>query len=136
MPPSQQGLKAGKKYTVTGTKTYDGRENSKEFEPIKQYKIDGKWVSARLFESLCPQCGNKAITIWDNWWNYRPKEEREAQVAAMGTWTYLLIQMFAFEWAMAYSSLIPMGNRKVNREAGEAFLGMIADDMDAVMRGR
>ena len=65
-----------------------------------------------------------------------PKDKREAQVAAMGTWTYLLIQMFAFEWAMAYSSLIPMGNRKMNREAGEAFLSMIADDMDAVMRGR
>jgi len=105
------GLKAGKKYTVTGTKTYDGRENSKEFEPIKD-------------------------TIWDNWWNYVPKEKREASVAAMGTWTYLLIQMFAFEWAMAYSSLIPLGNRKINRQAGEAFLGMIADDMDAVMRGR
>jgi len=131
-----QGLKAGKKYTVTGTKTYDGRENSKEFEPIKEFKIEGKWVSARLFESLCPQCGHKAISIWDNWWNYVPKEKREAQVAASGTWTYLLIQMFAFEWAMAYSSLIPMGNRKMNREAGEAFLGMIADDMDAVMRGR
>ncbi len=130
------GLKAGKKYTVTGTKTYDGRENSKEFEPIKEYKIDGKWVSARLFSSICPQCGNEAITIWDNWWNYIPKEKREASVAAKGTWTYLLIQMFAFEWAMAYSSLIPLGNRKINRQAGEAFLGMIADDMDAVMRGR
>ena len=45
-------------------------------------------------------------------------------------------QMFAFEWAMAYSSLIPLGNRKMNRQAGEDFLGMIADDMDAVMRGR
>jgi len=130
------GLKKGKKYIVSGTKTYDNRENSEEFEPIKEYKIDGKWVSARLFESLCPQCGNEAITIWDNWWNYMPKEERDARVASSGTWQYLLIQMFAFEWAMAYSSLIPLGNRKVNREAGEEFLGMIAEDMDAVMRGR
>ena len=121
---------------VKGTKTYDGRENSKEFEPIKEYLIEGQWVSARLFQSLCPQCGHEAITIWDNWWNYMPPEKMQARVAAMGTWTYLLILMFACEWAMAYSSLIPLGGRKMNREAGEAFLEMIADDMDAVMRGK
>ena len=131
-----KGLRAGKRYVVKGTKTYDGRENSKEFEPIKEYLIEGQWVSARLFQSLCPQCGHEAITIWDNWWNYMPPEKMQARVARSGTWTYLLIQMFAFEWAMAYSSLIPLGGRKMNREAGEAFLEMIADDMDAVMRGK
>ena len=131
-----QGLKAGNKYVVSGTKTYDDRENSEEFEPIKEYKIDGKWVSARLFNSLCPQCGNEAITIWDNWWNYMPKEQREARIEAQGSWEYLLIQMFAFEWAMAYSTFIPLGTLPMNRDAGEAFLEMIADDMDALMRGK
>jgi len=129
------GLKSGKIYVVSGTKTYDNRENSEEFEPIKEYKIDGKWVSARLFKSLCPQCGHEAITIWDNWWNYMPKERREARIASQGSWEYLLIQMFAFEWAMAYSTFIKLGSLPLNRDAGEAFLELIADDMDAVMRG-
>ena len=44
--------------------------------------------------------------------------------------------MFAFEWAMAYSSLVKYGGKKLNREAGEQFLEDIADDMDAVMRGK
>ena len=53
-----------------------------------------------------------------------------------GTWVYLLIQMFAFEWAMAYSSLVKYGARTLNREAGEQFLEDISDDMDAIMVGR
>ena len=59
-----------------------------------------------------------------------------ASAETRGTWVYLLIQMFAFEWAMAYSSLIKYGKRPLNREAGEQFLDDIADDMDAVMRGK
>jgi hypothetical protein len=60
----------------------------------------------------------------------------EKSVAGKGTWLYLLIQMFAFEWAMAYSSLIPYGSLPLQRETGEKFLIDISDDMDAVMRGR
>jgi hypothetical protein len=37
---------------------------------------------------------------------------------------------------MAYSSLIKYGKRPLNRDAGEQFLDDIADDMDAVMRGK
>jgi hypothetical protein len=59
-----------------------------------------------------------------------------ASAESRGTWVYLLIQMFAFEWAMAYSSLVKYGGKKLNREAGEQFLEDIADDMDAVMRGK
>ena len=102
------GLKKGKNYIVSGTKTYDNRENTEEFEPIKEYKIDGNWVSARLFASLCPQCGNEAITIWDNWWNYNP-DWLDAMVEQKGTWVYLLIQMFALQYAMLYSSIYHWG---------------------------
>ena len=59
-----------------------------------------------------------------------------ASAEGMGTWVYLLIQMFAFEWAMAYSSIVKYGMNNLNREAGEKFLEDISDDMDAVMRGR
>tara|TARA_B110000444_G_scaffold167446_1_gene156456 strand:+ start:3608 stop:4768 length:1161 start_codon:yes stop_codon:yes gene_type:complete len=128
------GLKKGKNYIVSGTKTYDNRENTEEFEPIKEYKIDGNWVSARLFASLCPQCGHEAITIWDNWWNYNP-DWLDAMVEQKGTWVYLLIQMFALQYAMLYSSILPLGSRPLTRETGEQFLSMIADDMDSVMRG-
>ena len=65
-----------------------------------------------------------------------PKEQRDARIAAQGSWEYLLIQMFAFEWAMAYSTFIPLGTLPLNRDAGEAFLELIADDMDALMRGK
>ncbi len=130
------GLKKGKKYTVTDTKTYDGRRGSKEFEPISQFKVDGNWVSARYCETCCPQCGEPAKNTWDNWWDYVPRAQMVASAESRGTWVYLLIQMFAFEWAMAYSSLVKYGARNLNREAGEQFLEDISDDMDAVMRGR
>jgi len=130
------GLKKGSRYVVTDTKTYDGRTGSKEFEPISQFKIDGEWVSARYCQTCCPQCGIKAKNTWDNWWDYVSREEMEATIEQEGTWRYLLIQMFAFEWAMAYSTIMPYGGRKLIREAGEKFLEDISDDMDAVMRGR
>ena len=60
----------------------------------------------------------------------------QANVEAQGTWVYLLIQMFAFEWAMAYSTLVKYGDEPLVRETGEKFLEHIADDMDGVMRGR
>lgn len=129
------GFTKGKTYVVEGTKTYDGRENTEDYEPISQYLIAGKWVSARLFQTSCPDCGSPCRNIWDNWWHYKPKAERLEDIEVSGTWQYLLIQMFAFEWAMAYSSFIPMGKRALDRKTGEAFLAMIADDMDAIMRG-
>ena len=128
------GLKAGKRYTVEGARTYEGRESG-GFEPIAEYKINGEWVSARYCETCCPQCGNPAKNTWDNWWDYVSREDMEAAVAGKGTWLYLLIQMFAFEWGMAYSSLIPYGSNPLNRATGEKFLMDISDDMDAVMRG-
>jgi hypothetical protein len=64
-----------------------------------------------------------------------PREKQLAQIEAQGTWVYLLIQMFAFEWAMAYSTVIPYGQRSLCRQSGEEFLMDISDDMDAVMRG-
>lgn len=136
MLKSEGGLVKGKRYTVQDTKTYDGRRGSKEFEPISQFKIEGTWVSARYCETCCPQCGEPAKHLWDNWWDYVPREEMIASAEERGTWVYLLIQMFAFEWAMAYSSLVKYGGRPLNREAGERFLEDISDDMDAVMRGR
>jgi hypothetical protein len=136
MLKSEGGLVKGKKYTVQDTKTYDGRRGSKEFEPISQFKIEGTWVSARYCETCCPQCGEPAKNTWDNWWDYVPREDMIASAEERGTWVYLLIQMFAFEWAMAYSSLVKYGGRPLNREAGERFLEDISDDMDAVMRGR
>ena len=129
-------LKKGKRYMVEDTKTYDGRRNVGDFEPISQFKIEGEWVASRHTESCCPQCGNPCGSIWDRWWNYVPREQMEAQAAGEGTWVYLLIQMFAFEWAMAYSSIIPYGDKPLNRSTGERFLEDISDDMDAVMRGR
>ncbi len=130
------GLKEGKRYIVQATKTYDGRVNSKEFEPISEFKINGDWVSARHCESCCPQCGNPCKSTWDNWWGYVSRDDMMASAESRGTWVYLVIQMFAFEWAMAYSSLIKYGKRPLNRDAGEQFLDDIADDMDAVMRGK
>jgi hypothetical protein len=136
MLKSVGNLKKGKRYVVQDTKTYDGRKNIGEFEPIAEFKIDGSWVAARHTESCCPQCGNPCKSIWDNWWGYVSREQMEASAETRGTWVYLLIQMFAFEWAMAYSTLIPYGERTLNRGAGEQFLEDISDDMDAVMRGR
>tara|TARA_B100000214_G_scaffold338847_1_gene284260 strand:+ start:3890 stop:5035 length:1146 start_codon:yes stop_codon:yes gene_type:complete len=130
------GLKEGKKYAVTKTRTYDGRENSEDFEPIKEYQINGTWVSARHTQGVCPQCGNPCGSLWDRWWGYTPPDLREAQIAAEGTWIYLLIQMYAFQWAMVYSSIVPMGKEPLIRATGEKFLELIAEDMDAVMRGK
>jgi len=136
MLKDEAGLKKGKRYTVQATKTYDGRIDSKDFEPISEFKIDGTWVSARYCETCCPQCGNEAKNTWDNWWDYVPRAKMVASAESRGTWVYLLIQMFAFEWAMAYSSLVKYGGKTLNRKAGEQFLEDIADDMDAVMRGK
>ena len=127
-------LKKGSRYTVESTRTFDGRIDSPTFEPIKEYKINGQWTSARYCQSACPQCGNVAISIWDNWWKYRPKAETEAEIAQEGTYRYLLIQMFAFEWAMAYSTLIPYGNNPKVKATGEKFLEDIAEEMNNVMR--
>ena len=65
-----------------------------------------------------------------------PREQMQARAEAEGTWVYLLIQMFAFEWAMAYSSVVKYGKKPLNRSTGEQFLEDISDDMDAVMRGK
>ena len=129
-------LKEGKKYAVTKTRTYDGRENSGDFEPIKEYQINGNWVSARHTQGVCPQCGNSCDSLWGRWWGYTPPDLREAQIAAEGTWIYLLIQMYAFQWAMVYSSIVPMGKEPLIRATGEKFLELIVEDMDAVMRGK
>lgn len=130
------GLKLGKRYTVQDTKTYDGRTGSKEFEPISQFKIEGTWVSARYCETCCPQCHSSAKNTWDNWWDYVPRADMIASAESRGTWVYLLIQLFAFEWAMAYSSIVKYGARSLQRASGEQFLEDISDDMDAVMRGK
>ena len=127
-------LKKGSRYTVEATKTFDGRIDSSKFEPIKEYKINGQWTSARYCQTACPQCGNVSVSIWEFWWKYRPMAETEAQIADEGTWRYLLIQMFAMEWAMAYSTLIPYGNKPKVRQTGEQFLEDIADEMNDVMR--
>jgi|TARA_R110001632_G_scaffold68767_1_gene160949 hypothetical protein len=136
MLKSVGGLKIGKRYTVEATKTFDGRIDVKDFEPIKEYKINGEWISARHAETRCPQCGLGAKNIWDNWWDYIPKDEMDARIANSGTWRYLLIQMFAFEWAMAYSTLVPYGNMRKDRATGEQFLEDIAEEMDGVMRSK
>ena len=136
MLKSDGSLKKGSRYTVESTKTFDGRIDSPTFEPIKEYKINGQWTSARYCQTACPQCGNVAVSIWEIWWKYRPKAETEAQIAQEGTWRYLLIQMFAFEWAMAYSTLIPYGSKPMVRQTGEQFLEDIADEMNDVMRSK
>ena len=128
-------LKEGRKYKVEKTRTFDGRENTTEFEPISEYLINGTWVSARYTEGVCPQCGNECESLWGRWWNYIPPAKREAQIASMGTWVYLLIQMYAYQWAMVYSTILPMGTLPQNRETGERFLELISSDMDKVMRG-
>lgn len=130
------GFKKGQKYVVEGTKTYDGRTNTEGFEPIKEFQIGGQWVGTRYCQPACPDCGAPANTIWDNWWQYTTKEQKEAEIKTYGTWRYLLIQMFAFEWAMAYSSVIKYGNNPLNRDTGKQFLSDIASDMDAAMRSR
>jgi len=135
MIKSVGSLKEGKTYTVLSTKTFDGRIDSPNFEPIKDYMINGEWISARYCQSCCPQCKHEAISIWDNWWHYVPKEVMEARIASGGTWRYLLIQMFAFEWAMAYSTLIPYGKKSMVRSTGEKFLEDIAEEMDDLMMG-
>ena len=129
-------LKEDRTYVVEGTRSFDNREDRADFEPIKDYKIKGDWVSARYCESLCPQCKSSATTIWDYWWKYTPKAHKDAEIASEGTWRYLLIQMFAFEWAMAYSTCIKYGDEPLNREMGKKFLDDVASDMDAVMRSR
>lgn len=129
-------LKEGQSYVVEGTRTYDGRVNTEDFEPIKEFKINGEWYGTRYLQAACPDCGAPANTIWDNWWQYRTPAQRQAEIKTYGTWRYLLIQMFAFEWAMAYSSIIPYGSEPLNRDTGKKFLRDLSSDMDAVMRSR
>tara|TARA_R110002012_G_scaffold75574_6_gene190947 strand:- start:5781 stop:6908 length:1128 start_codon:yes stop_codon:yes gene_type:complete len=126
-------LVKGRTYVVEGHRTYDNREDSKEWEPIKDYKINGEWIPANKCVGLCPDCGEPAPTIWDRWWNYKSKEKREQILKQQGSWTYLVIQMFAFEWAAVYSTYFPYGNKR-GRNAGKQFLKDIADEMDNVMR--
>ena len=128
------GLVKGKVYVVESTKTFDDRINTKEWEPIKEYKIDGGWVNARYCEGVCPQCGGDAVSTWGRWWNYKSKERMDAIVAKQGSWFYLVIQMFVFEWAAVYSSYIPY-NKKKKVLAGKEFLKDIAPTMNLVMMG-
>ena len=127
------GVVKGQTYVVEGNRTYDNRENTQEWEPIKDYKINGGWIPANKCVSLCPQCGKEAPTIWEMWWNYKSKEKREQIVKRQGSWTYLVIQMFAFEWAAAYSTYFSYGNKR-GRNAGKQFLKDIASEMNQVMR--
>ena len=136
MRKSVGSLKQGGKYVVEGTKTFDNRINTEDFEPIKEFKINGEWVSTRYCSPVCPQCGSSSPTIWDNWWGYTTKEQKQAEIKTYGTWRYLLIQMFVMEWAMAYSSVISYGSEPLNRDTGKKFIADISSDMDAVMRSR
>jgi len=54
-------------------------------------------------------------------------------VKQRGSWTYLVIQMFVFEWAAAYSTYFPYGNKQ-GRNSGKQFLTDIANAMNQVMR--
>lgn len=125
-------LTKGKVYEVTATYTYDGRKNQ-PFEPVRYYEINGSKVSPRYVETLCPHCGQTAKNTWDNWWDFVPKEKKDAMIAQRGTWVHLLIQMFAFQWAAIYSTMIKY-NGETSRKSGKAFLRDISEDMDKVMR--
>lgn len=126
-------VKRGTVYVVEKTKTYDGRINTEEWEPIKEYQINGNWIPVNKCVGVCPDCGSEAPTTWGNWWNYMTKEKRERFVKQRGSWTYLVIQMFAFEWAAAYSTYFKYGSKK-GRNASKQFLKDIADEMNNVMR--
>jgi len=129
------GLAKGKVYEVSATYTYDGRKN-KGYEPSRYYEINGKKISPRYCEVLCPHCGDSAKSTWDNWWDFVPKAKQDAIIAQRGTWVYLVIQMFAFQWAAIYSTYIPYNGKSNSREAGKEFLRDIAEDMDGVMRSQ
>lgn len=126
------GLTKGQKYVVEATKTFDDRINTKEFEPIKEYKVNGQWVNARYCATVCPQCEAEAQNIWDRWWDYKTKAEQEALIKQEGSWLFLLIQMFAFQWAAVYSTYIKYGNKQGKRR-GKQFLEDIAETMNDVM---
>ena len=134
MLKTENGLQKGKTYEVSECLTFDGRKNQ-PWEPVDSYVIDGKEVSARYCLTLCPDCGKPARNTWDNWFDYVPKEEQDANVQRMGTWLYLLIQMFAFQWAAIYSTYLPYGGSK-SRTSGKQFLRDISETMDKCMRGK
>ncbi len=143
------GRRNGKTYLVTDVKTYDGRTVSSGatgWEPIKEYMVDGAWQSSRYFIPLCPDTGKLCPAIWDGiavkgkmvryWWAYVSKAD-----ARKGTsgYEYLGTQLFLYEWCGIYATNpkgFPKFAGKTGREAGEAFIDAIADDMDRVMRYR
>jgi hypothetical protein len=57
----------------------------------------------------------------------------ELSIEQHGTWLFLLIQMFAFQWAAIYSTFFDYRGMK-NRSAGEKFLKDISEEMNNVMR--
>jgi hypothetical protein len=134
MKKGQGGIRAGQTYVVEATKTFDDRINSEEWEPMKEFKINGTWVDTRYCVGVCPHCGAEAPTIWERWWGFKSKEDVERIVAQQGSWVHLLIQMFAFEWAAAYSTFFPYG-RKTGKKAGKQFLLDLGETMNKVMRG-
>ena len=129
----KDGLSKGKKYVVEATKTFDGIINTKEWLPIKEYKIEGKWINARYCLGVCPQCGGTAINTWDNWWGYMTKEKMDERIKQRGSWMYLGIQMFVFQWAAAYTTYFKYNKRSSVKGAKE-FLTDIAPTMNLVMR--
>jgi len=130
----QGNLRKGQVFVVEQTKTFDGRINSEEWEPIKEYKLNGEWIDARYCVSVCPDCGGEAPDIWQRWWNYKSKEEMEAIIAQQGSWIHLLIQMFAFEWSAVYSTYMKYGSKR-GKNKGKQFLLDIGPTMNNAMRG-
>tara|TARA_R110002012_G_scaffold308943_1_gene515655 strand:+ start:35 stop:1162 length:1128 start_codon:yes stop_codon:yes gene_type:complete len=129
---AKNGLVKGKKYVVEATKTFDDKIDTKEWEPIKEYKLDGKWINARYCVGVCPDCGGDADNTWHSWWGYKSKEKMDAIVSRQGSWVYLVIQMFAFEWAAVYATYFKYNNKKSVKGAKE-FLIDLGPTMNSVM---
>ena len=130
---SISGLSKGSKHKVRETLTFDGRKNA-PYEPINFYVLEnGKKVSARYVQTLCPDCKKPTMSIWDYWWGYDDKVAGiDEQAQGNGSYIYLMTQLFVYQWAAIYSTFLPYNN-KIDRSNSKVFLKDIAKTMDLVM---
>lgn len=130
---SISGLSKGSTHKVRETLTFDGRKNA-PYEPINSYVLEnGKKVSARYVQTLCPDCKKPTRSIWDFWWGYDDKVQSiDQQAQGNGSYIYLMTQLFVYQWAAIYSTFLPYNN-KIDRSNSKVFLKDIAKTMDLVM---
>ena len=114
-----------KQYEVVETRTFDGRTNPTQIEPIELYKItDGgaaKWIPSRYCCPVCPDTGLPCSPNWNRHFGYKPPSFLKSQPGTQ-KYTFSTRMMLSLEWAIIMATRPEGYGGTTGRDAATKFL--------------